>query len=146
APVIEKWVPHLATIVGEPDEETYFVGHSVGCQTILRYLETVHAPVGGAVLVAGWFGLKNLEDEETEEIARPWLTTPIDFEKVKAVLPRSTLIISDNDPYESFEYNKERFTELGSKILVLPGAGHFTEDEGFEELPAALEAVVSLEG
>ncbi len=40
-PTIENWVHFLKTFVGEADEDTYFVGHSIGCQTILRYLETL---------------------------------------------------------------------------------------------------------
>ena len=37
---IEKYVRHLAQLVGPagPDEDTFFVGQSVGCQVILRYL------------------------------------------------------------------------------------------------------------
>jgi pimeloyl-ACP methyl ester carboxylesterase len=37
---IEKYVRHLADLVGPagPDEDTYFIGQSVGCQVILRYL------------------------------------------------------------------------------------------------------------
>ena len=41
-PMMDKWVPHLTQTVGTPDENTYFVGHSVGCITILRYLETLN--------------------------------------------------------------------------------------------------------
>ena len=38
-PVIEKWVNKLSEVVGKPDSDTYFVGHSIGCQTIMRFLE-----------------------------------------------------------------------------------------------------------
>ncbi len=36
----EKYMRHLADLVGPggPDENTYFVGQSIGCQVILRYL------------------------------------------------------------------------------------------------------------
>lgn len=128
-PVIEKWVRHLAEVVGTPDARTYFVGHSIGCQAVLRYLETIDTPVGGAVFVAGWFNLKNLEDKETEEIAKPWIETPIDAAKIKKVLPKSVLIISDNDPYDALEENRRRFSEIGAQTVVVPGAGHFTERE-----------------
>ena len=138
-PVIEKWVDKLDQVVGLPDENTYFVGHSIGCQTILRYLETINNPVGGAVFVAGWFNLKNLEDEKTTTIAKPWVETPINLGKVKKALPNVTLIISDNDPFGCFEENKNKFTELGSKIIVLHNAGHITADDGFTELPEVLE-------
>ncbi len=138
-PKIEKWVGHLSQLVGEPDENTFFVGHSIGCQTIMRYLETINKKVGGAVFVAGWFNLDNLEYGDVRDIARPWIETPIDKQKVKQALLKSTLIISDNDSYGYFEENKKAFQEMGSKIVVLHDAGHITDVDGFTELPVILE-------
>lgn len=138
-PVIGKWVAKLAEVVGKPDADTYFVGHSIGCQAIMRYLETIDTPVGGAVFVAGWFNLENLEDNETEEIARPWIETPIDLEKVKSVLPRATLIISENDPFGCLEQNKAKFAQVMTKGIVMPNAGHLSAEDGFTELPVVLD-------
>ncbi len=143
-PVIEKWTQKLSEVVGIPDSDTYFVGHSIGCQAILRYLETIDTPVGGVVFVAGWFHLENLEDDEVREVARPWIETPINLEKVKTILPKSTLIISDNDPYGAFEENKKKFEELGSQIMVLHNAGHITEDDGYTHLPEAIAEIEKL--
>lgn len=126
-PSIEGWVNHLTEIIGIPDSNTYFVGHSIGCQAILRYLETVATPIGGAVFVAGWFNLENLESEEEKEIAKPWIETPIDIQKVKAILPKSTLIISDNDDYGAFEENRQKFKQFISKEIVLHNAEHITD-------------------
>lgn len=140
-PVIEKWVNRIAEIVGKPDANTYFVGHSIGCQAILRYLETIDTQVGGAVFVAGWFNLENLEDKETEDIAKPWIETPISLEKVKKVLPKSTLIISDNDPFGCFEENRSKFAELGSKIVTIHNAGHISAEEGYSELPEIINNI-----
>jgi len=139
-PVIEQWVAKLSSVVGSPDKDTYFVGHSIGCQAILRYLDLhleLTRVVGGAVFVAGWFNLENLEDE-SKGIAHPWIEQPIHTTHIKAVLPKSSLIISDNDPYGAFEENKEKFEKLGSKILVLKNAGHICAEDGFTELPIAL--------
>jgi len=133
-PTIEAWVGKLAEVVGAPDENTYFVGHSIGCQTILRYLEKINTPVGGAIFVAGWFGLENLESYEEADVARPWIETPIDIEKIKKVLPQSTLIISDNDPYGAFEENKQKFSEFVTKTAVFPGREHFNDREAPEIL------------
>jgi uncharacterized protein len=139
SPRIEKWIPALAEVVGRVDEQTYFVGHSMGCQAILRYLETINKPIGGAVFVAGWFNLENLEDEESRELSKPWIEIPINLEKVKQVLPKSILVISNNDPYNAFEDNKKKFIELGSEIVVLENAGHITGDDGFKEIPTVVE-------
>ncbi len=142
-PLIEKWVSKLAEVVGIPDKNTYFVGHSIGCQTILRYLETINVPVGGAVFVAGWFNLENLEDEETAAIAKPWIETPINLENVKAVLPKSTLIISDDDPFGCFEENKAKFAQIMTKGIVMSNAGHLSAVDGFTELPVIVEELKS---
>lgn len=143
-PEMESWVTTLSEAVGTVDNNTYFVGHSIGCQTILRYLETVSVPVGGAVFVAGWFSLENLEDEDARAIAEPWIETPIDITKVKNVLKKSTLIISDNDPYGAFEENKHKFAELGSRIVILPGAEHICEGDGHTEVPEIETAIEAL--
>jgi predicted alpha/beta hydrolase family esterase len=147
-PVIEKWVTQLAEIVGVagPDENTFFVGHSMGCQTILRYLETlpVTTRVGGAIFVAGWFFLENLEDDEVRVTAKPWLERPIDITKIKNMLSGSALLISDNDPYDAFEKNKEKFAEVGSKIVELHSAGHLTAEDGFSELPLVLKELEAM--
>ena len=138
-PEISAWVAKLAELVGAPDAETYFIGHSIGCQTILRYLETVDTPVGGAVFVAGWFNLEDLEDEEID-IGKPWIETPINLEKVASVLPKSVLVISDNDPFGAFEENKQKFAELGSREVVLHAADHICEPQE----PAVLSAFENL--
>lgn len=143
-PVIEKWVNKLSEVVGKPDANTYFIGHSIGSQTILRYLETVNTPVGGAIFVAGWFNLDNMEDEEVKEIAKPWIETLIDLQKVKSVLPQSTLIISDNDPYGCFEENRKKFGEMVTKEIVVSHAGHFTEEDGYKELQIALDEIIKI--
>ena len=49
-PRIQNWIPAIAKIVGTPDEQTYFVGHSMGNQAIARYLETLPAEVKIGVL------------------------------------------------------------------------------------------------
>lgn len=143
-PNIDAWVGYLREVVGEPDAETYFVGHSIGCQTILRYLETIDTPVGGAVFVAGWFNLENLEGPEVETIAEPWIKTPIDFAKVQKVLPKSVLLISNNDDYGAFEENVQKFKELGSEVVVLQDAGHITAGDGFTELPQLIDILTPI--
>jgi len=137
-PIIEKWVNKLAEVVGTPDSNTYLVGHSIGCQTILRYLENIDTPVGGAIFVAGWFNLENMESDDVKEIAKPWIETPINLEKVKAVLPKSSIIISDNDPFGYFKENREQFSKIVTSEVVVHGAGHFTSDDGFDELPIVI--------
>ena len=145
-PKIEAWVPHLSKIAGEVDEDTFFVGHSIGCQTILRYLESlsVDKKVGGAAFVAGWVTLMNLETDEEKEIASPWLTTPIDFEKVKQHTKKFFAVFSDNDEVVPQE-NKRLFEErLSAQIAIEHNKGHFSGSDGVTELPIVLEKILEL--
>lgn len=140
-PVIEEWISHLEEMAGNYDENTVFVGHSIGCQAILRFIEKAGKKARGAVFVAGWFDLENMETLEEEVIARPWIETSVDLERMRELLPKSSLIISDNDPYGAFEFNKMKFAELGSKIVVIHNAGHLTSEDGFNKLPEVLEEI-----
>lgn len=145
SPKIDSWVPYLTNIVGGVDENTFFVGHSVGCQTILRFLEKLppDEKIGGAVFVAGWFTLMNLETDEEKEIAKPWLETPIILEKVKLHTNKFTAILSDDDPVVPIS-NKELFEKhLGAKTIVEHNKGHFGEDSGIKELPVVLSTILS---
>src|SRR3989338_1831548 len=145
---IKTWVPALAKAVGTADGQTYFVGHSMGCQTISRYLASLPdgVQVGGAVFVAGFFKkLTNLEDDPlVRDVAKEWLETPLDLKKVKSHLPKSVGIFSDNDPYVPLDNQDDYRDQLGSTIFVEHQKHHFSGDEGTMDLPAALEAVLSL--
>ncbi|OGC80072.1 hypothetical protein A2943_01685 [Candidatus Adlerbacteria bacterium RIFCSPLOWO2_01_FULL_51_16] len=142
-PRIGNWVPALAKAVGTPDDQTYLVGHSMGCQTIARYLETLPEgqKVGGAVFVAGFFKhLTDIDDKETED---HWLKAPIDLSKVKSHLPKSVAIFSDNDPWVPLDNQDDFKNKLGSEIVIEHNKLHFSGSEGTTELPIALEKLLS---
>ncbi len=141
-PEINAWVSHLKKVVGTLDEETYFIGHSIGCQTIMRLLEKedYNSKIGKMVFVAGWFKLNNLEDEEVKKIAHPWINTPINFDKVKEKTTKLTVFLSSNEPYNYVEENKIIFEEkLKARVIVLKNRGHFTEDNGVTEIKEVLD-------
>ena len=143
-PKIEAWVSHLSLVVGPPDENTFFVGHSIGCQTILRYLESlpVDQKVGAGIFVAGWFTLMNLETSEEKEIARPWLETVIDFSKVKRHTNKFFAVFSDDDRVVPLD-NKGLFEQrLSAETAIETRKGHFSGDDGVTELPAVLEKLI----
>lgn len=147
-PKIEAWVSHLEKVVGKCDENMFFVGGSIGCQAILRYLERLSddEKCGGVVFVAGWFTLTGFDDDEERFISSPWVNTPIDLEKVKSHMKKIIAIFSDNDLYVPKENWKIFSEKLGSENIVEKEMGHFSDDDGVKELPVALEAVLKVAG
>ncbi|HYF28783.1 MAG TPA: alpha/beta fold hydrolase [Candidatus Paceibacterota bacterium] len=147
APRIATWVPALAEAIGTVGEHMYLVGHSMGCQAILRYLEALPAgqKVGGAIFVAGFFRpLTGLETDEEREIDAEWANTPIDTDKVRSHLPESFALFSDDDPWVPAENAKDFRDRLGSETLIQHGQRHFNEGAGFTTLPIVLEKLLEM--
>ncbi len=139
-PEIGAWIGFMKENIKDINEETYFVGHSIGCQAILRYLETLpqNKKIGGCVFIAPWMGLdKNTIEEEGEDIiriAKPWMETPIDFEKIKSNCNNFLSIFSDDDPYVPLEGTKLFKEKLKSKIIIKENQEHFNQVETIPEI------------
>ena len=140
-PTIDAWTKHLEDNVYYVDQDTYFVGHSIGCQAILRYLEmNKGSQLGGALFVAPWVQLTNLETQEEQDIARPWIDRPIDFAGIRAMGGKFAAVFSDNDKFVPLDANKDAFEKaLNPKIIIEPAKGHFSEEDGVIDLPVAKE-------
>lgn len=141
-PKIDEWVGTLNSKVDFLNDETYFIGHSIGCQTILRYLETKEiTKIGGILFVAPWLDLlpEAIEDEESYNTAQPWINTPIDFEKIKQFTNNINCIFSDDDYFVSIEQEKEFKNKLNAKTKIVNNKGHISQDDNVYELQEILD-------
>lgn len=143
-PRMNKWLAHLRKIVGNPDKNCYFVGHSLGCITILRYLETLKEGqnVGGVVLIAG-FG-HDLEYEGYKGELSSFFQTPIDWKKIKKHCGKFIAIHSEDDPYVPIKHNTLFKEKLGAESIIMQNMKHFSGDDGINELPIALESLLKI--
>lgn len=143
-PTLEKWLPFLSKTVGDPDSQTFFIGHSLGCITILRYLEalTSNQSVGGAISVAG-FGY-DLEYKRYKGELSSFFKTPVDWEKIKKHCKKFVVIHSSDDPWvpvKHAEYLKEK---LHAKSIIQNGMSHYSGDDGITELPLVLKELLRM--
>ena len=101
-----------AADAGAEPRVLFLIGHSVGCQTIVRFLAlqsttsllfpsppcSPRLRLGGCLCVAAWFAIV----DPWAEIV-PWCTEPIDDAAVRATLGRAgaplRVLLSDNDRY-----------------------------------------------
>lgn len=143
-PQIEPWVNKLSETIKEPQKQDVLIGHSIGCQTILRFLEGLpeNQKVSKVILVAPWFKLTNLENDEAWKIVDPWIKSQIEFSKVKSKSDSFTAIFSNNDQWVPLKENKELFERrLNPRIIVLNNKGHFSEEEGVKELSEVIDLI-----
>ena len=135
-----EWLACLKKIIGEPDSQTFFVGHSLGSTLILRYLEQLPAnqKIGGAIITAG--AVVSIGLYETED----FFVKKFDFKKIKQAAKKFVLIYSDNDPLVPLSQGKELKSQLGGKLYVVPRGNHLCEGEGSFRLPIALEEILKI--
>lgn len=150
-PAIPEWIDFIRRLVGKPDARTVMIAHSLGCEAVLHYLETLGRSaesVGQTVLVASRFptGMSQQDAEikaDGDEILKPWLTAGVDPKSVQIAAGKCTVILSDNDPYIPIDEAKASFQgNLAAEIIVEHGMGHFNEDDNITELPSALAAAL----
>ncbi len=144
APKQALWVPKLCEVVGVPDEELVLVGHSVGCITILRYLESLDPGqrIAGVVLVAGFTDHLGFDE------LKNYFQTPIDWEKIKTHCDTFVAIFSDNDPFVPVSHADVFREQLGAQIIIKHAMDHFSgpidNEESCRELPDARDAVETI--
>jgi len=146
-PIIKDWVDFIAKKVGKINENTILIGHSIGVQAILRYLESLdNIKVGGLVLLAGFFNLneKTYKNQAERKIARPWLTTKINCEKIKKNTSNIIAIFSDDDPYVPINDSELFAGRLGAEIIIEHNKQHFACEGGKKEWPSTLKSALEI--
>lgn len=111
-------------------KDVYFVGHSLGCITVLRYLEQINQTIGGVVLVAGVPLLPQL-DEFTAQ--------PLNSSHLRQQIKQRCVIAADNDATIPFALTETLSQQLNARFLTVKDGGHFLLSEGFDTLPVVQE-------
>jgi len=143
-PEIEPSVADLLARLGDAGSDVLMMGHSVGNQVVMRALaERGGPPVVGCLLVAGWYAV-----DEPWNSLMPWVDTPIDDARVRAVAGEVRVLVSTNDRFTSNYGMTQRAFEsrLGAAVRVVEGRDHFNgtkQPEVLEELRVLLRSRAS---
>lgn len=144
APEFSRWLATLQKAAGAPDKELYLIGHSLGCVTIMRYLEALSEgeKIGGVIFVAGF-----TDDLKYQEL-KSFFKTPLDFAKIKSRAKHFVAIYSDNDPYVPVKHAEILKEKFGAELIFKPGLKHFSGPAVYEEsctsLPEVSQAITKM--
>jgi uncharacterized protein len=117
-PYIKDWISTLSRAVGIPNKDTYFYGHSMGSQTILRYLQDLpeSSKIGGAIFTAGYINLKPFAGE--------WNYPEPSWEKILQHTRKFINIMSDDDPYVPISDKIIFEKKLQAEVIIEHHKGH----------------------
>lgn len=144
-PKMDAWLPKLKEVVGQFDEGLYLIGHSLGCITIMRYLESLgeRQKIGGVVFVAGF-----VENVGYDEI-QTFFENPVDLEKIKTRAKNGFVAVhSDDDPYVDLKYADIFKEKLAAEIIIKHNAKHFSGaiegEDSCIQLPEVVQSIEKL--
>lgn len=143
-PDFNSWVGHLLKMVKNPNENVLLVGHSLGCITILRFIEQLSRDqkVGGAVLVAG-FG-HDLDYKGYKGELSNFFESPISWGNIKKHCNKFIAIHSKDDPYVNLDNSRLFKEKLNAQTIIHKNRGHYNAKDGVTEFPELLEIITSL--
>lgn len=138
-PQLEAWLQTIRKTIDkfEAKDKWILVGHSLGCPTILRLLESFKdgEEAKAVILVAGF--AKDLGISQIKN----FVETDFNWIKIKSKAERIIVINSDNDPFIDLDEGKRMAQLLRGEFIVEHKAGHINEGSGFSKYPGLVQLI-----
>ncbi|KAF6628679.1 serine hydrolase family protein [Paenibacillus sp. EKM208P] len=141
SPKLNEWIEHLLQNIKVLHKDTYFIGHSLGCVSILRYLQQVSIPepLGGLVFVSGFTdpvpSLPSLDE---------FTNGPLDYQQIMDSLKARSVIASKDDTIVPFALSKKLAEDIQADFHEVDHGGHFLQSDGFTTLPMVHQVLIEM--
>jgi uncharacterized protein len=136
-PVCDEWVAALERAAQAAGPQCVLVAHSLACLVVAHWAARPHAPVAAALLVA----VPDPSGPSFPGHAVGFSSTP-----AAPLGFRSTLVISDDDPYGSPEHAEALALAWGSAVARIGARGHINASSGLGAWPEGLALLAELRG
>jgi predicted alpha/beta hydrolase family esterase len=120
-PQKEIWLKILDDF--KPDEETILIGHSLGCPTILRYLEKSKKTVNKVFLIAPF--AKDLGIDFVP--IKNFVDKPFDWQTIRMNALDFYVVTQEGDAWTPVEYGIEVANKTGANLTIVKGDDHLQE-------------------
>ena len=136
----ENWSKLLTTYVDSNivNENTIIFAHSIAPVFICKFLIEKKLKVKRLVFVCGfnhYFGINEAYDTVNKSMYLDNLTD------VKNYCDDIICLYTDNDPYVSYEAEKEFADTITKNQVVISGGGHLNSESGYDKFPELLKYV-----
>ena len=136
---IAEWFDVLKNYEQYINEDTIFIGHSLGGIFSLRILEKLAHPIKAVFLTGTPIGVRPILNYDRDSSFSGF---DFDWEKIKKNAHHFTVFQSDDDPYVGLENGRELAKNLGVELSFIPNAGHFNTKAGYTEFAELREKVL----
>jgi len=133
---ISEWFDVLKNYEQDIDENTIFIGHSLGGVFALRVLEQLKHSIKAVFLVGTPIGIRPILNFNRDSNFGGF---NFDWAIIKTQAKYFTVYHSNNDPYVSLGNGEQLVKELGVELSFIPNAGHFNAKAGYLSFPDLLK-------
>jgi len=138
---IAEWFDVLKNYEQYINENTIFIGHSLGGIFALRILEKLEHPIKAAILAGTPVGVRPIANYDRDSSFSGFA---FDWEAIRKKAQHFDVFQSDNDPYVGLENGKELSKNLGVELSFIPNAGHFNKRAGYLKFEKLRDKVLEI--
>jgi predicted alpha/beta hydrolase family esterase len=138
APKFDEWLLHLENKIVNYNENTIFIGHSLGCVSILNFLKTKYQKFKGLFLVSGF-----VEETPIPELSE-FVQSKLDYSSIQNQTVNRISISAKDDDIIPFEYSKRLAQKLDTQFILLNEGKHFIDRDAIYEFPTLVTEVKKL--
>ena len=136
---LENWEKVFEKYNDDINENTIFVGHSLGPAFILSILEKLNKPIKACFFVSGF--LEALGNPDFDDINKTFVEKNFDWPTIKQNCKNFFVYHSDNDPYVPISSAQNLANNLEVEPVIVKGAGHFNADARYQEFELLLSEI-----
>ncbi|MDH6311004.1 putative alpha/beta hydrolase family esterase [Dysgonomonas sp. PFB1-18] len=130
APVEKEWLDFLEANITNLDDKSIFIGHSLGCVTILRFLENKNTDnIESLFLVSGF-----IENSPIPELSE-FVKEEIDHSNFIETIKNRVVISAEDDDIVPYPYSEVLAKKLNAQFKLLETGKHFIDRDGFTAFP-----------
>lgn len=132
------WQETLTKKIGRVDKQTFIVAHSLGCISVLRYLNNHSGfELGGLILVSGFNSKLPALPQLDKFIKETRLTDNLSLN-----IGRTVVFASTDDPFVPMKMTKALAERLDGKYIQVESAGHFLGSDGYTNFSELLNELM----
>jgi predicted alpha/beta hydrolase family esterase len=118
------------------DNKSIFIGHSLGCVAILRFLQNKNTDnIESLFLVSGF-----VEDSPIPALSE-FVKRKIDYTKFIETIKNRVVISAEDDDIVPYSYSEELANKLNAQFRLLKTGKHFIDRDGCTTFPFLLEQI-----
>ena len=136
-----EWLDKIDSLISVSESPIILIGHSLGGLAVLRWLEVrASEPIHAVISLAGVTD-PTLHPDTT--FASEW-HTPHHWKRMQENASNIVGIYSQDDTSVAPAEGERLKNTLNATLVMVNGRGHFTDDDGVNDLPELLQSIDAL--